>query len=108
MNISKRLNRLAGMVTEGSRLTDVGTDHGYVPLCLCRQGRIPSAIAMDVNEGPLLRAKEHIREAELDAYIETRLSDGLSALNPGEADTVLIAGMGGNLMERILADGQEA
>ena len=108
MNISKRLNRLAGMVTEGSRLTDVGTDHGYVPLCLCRQGRIHSAIAMDVNEGPLLRAKEHIRAAELDTYIETRLSDGLSALNPGEADTVLIAGMGGNLMERILADGQEA
>lgn len=107
MNISERLNRLAGMVTEGSRLADVGTDHGYVPLCLYRQRRIPSAIAMDINEGPLERAKEHIREAELENYIETRLSDGLEALKAGEADTVLIAGMGGNLTERILTDGQK-
>lgn len=107
MNISERLSRLAGMVTEGSRLADVGTDHGYVPLCLYRQGRIPSAIAMDINKGPLERAKEHIREAGLENYIETRLSDGLEALKKGEADTVLIAGMGGSLTERILTDGRE-
>lgn len=107
MNISERLSRLAGMVTEGSRLADVGTDHGYVPLCLCKQAKIPSAIAMDINEGPLKRAKEHIREAGLENYIETRLSDGLSALEPGEADTVLIAGMGGGLTERILTEGKE-
>ena len=105
MNISRRLNRLAELVTEGSRLADVGTDHGYVPLCLCRQKRIPSAIAMDINEGPLLRAKEHIAEAGLEAYIETRLSDGLHELKSGEADTVLIAGMGGALMARILTEG---
>ena len=108
MNISTRLNRLAEMVTEGSRLADVGTDHGYVPLCLCRQGKIPSAIAMDIGEGPLERAKEHIREAGLGNYIETRLSDGLSALEEGEADTILIAGMGGALMERILDKGGKA
>ena len=106
MNISKRLSRLAAMVTEGSRLADVGTDHGYVPLCLYRQGRIPSAIAMDINEGPLERARAHIREAGLEHYIETRLSDGLHALRAGEADTVLIAGMGGGLTERILTDGK--
>lgn len=105
MNISKRLNRLAEMVTEGSRLADVGTDHGYVPLCLCRQGKIPGAVAMDINEGPLLRARQHIDEAKLGAYIETRLSDGLAALKADEADTVLIAGMGGQLMERILEQG---
>lgn len=108
MNISKRLNRLADMVTEGSRLADVGTDHGYVPLCLCRQKKIPSAIAMDVNKGPLDRAKSHIREAGLEEKIDTRLSDGLEALREGEADTVLIAGMGGALTERILREGGEA
>ncbi len=97
---------MAAMVTEGSRLADVGTDHGYVPICLCGQGRIPSAIAMDIHKGPLERAKAHIREAGLEAYIETRLSDGLRALRPGEADTVLMAGMGGLLTVRILTEGQ--
>ena len=107
MNISKRLSRLAGMVTEGSRLADVGTDHGYVPLCLCGEGKIPSAVAMDIRKGRLERARTHIREAGLENYIETRLSDGLSERKAGEADTVLIAGMGGALTERILEEGKE-
>ncbi len=107
MNVSKRLNRLALMVTEGSRLADVGTDHGYVPICLCSEKRIPSAIAMDINRGPLERANCHIQEAGLETYIETRLSDGLTALRKGEADTILIAGMGGPLMEKILSRGKE-
>ncbi len=108
MNLSKRLERLAGMVSPGNRLVDVGTDHGYVPICLCERKQIPSAIAMDINEGPLERAKSHIEEAGLLAYIETRLSDGLTALRKGEGDTVLIAGMGGILMEKILCEGKEA
>ena len=105
--VSKRLNRLAMMVTEGNRLADVGTDHGYVPILLFRQKRIPSAIAMDVNPGPLLRAEQHIQEYGVQNYIETRLSDGLAALASGEADTVLIAGMGGALTVRILTEGQK-
>ena len=107
MNLSKRLERLAGMVSPGNRLVDVGTDHGYVPICLCETKRIPSAIAMDINEGPLLRAKSHIEEAGLIGYIQTRLSDGLTALRAGEGDSVLIAGMGGILMEKILYEGRE-
>ena len=95
------------MVSPGNRLVDVGTDHGYVPICLCETKRIPSAIAMDINEGPLLRAKSHIEEAGLTGYIQTRLSDGLAALKAGEGDTVLIAGMGGILMEKILHEGRE-
>lgn len=108
MKLSKRLERLAGMVTTGNRLADVGTDHGYVPIYLCEKGRIPSAIAMDINEGPLKRAKHHIGEAGLGPYIETRRSDGLSALLAGEADTILIAGMGGPLTVRILEEGRTA
>lgn len=106
MNVSKRLNRLAEMVTEGNRLADVGTDHGYVPISLIEQKRIPTAIAMDINEGPLLRAREHIQEYGYQNYIETRLSDGLAALQAGEADTVLIAGMGGALTVKILSEGR--
>lgn len=105
MQLSKRMQRLALLVTEGNRLADVGTDHGYIPIALVQAGKIPSAIAMDVNQGPLARAGAHIREAGLATYIETRLSDGLHGLKAGEADTVLIAGMGGMLMARILEEG---
>jgi len=99
------MRALASLVTEGNRLADVGTDHGYIPIALVREKRIPSAIAMDVNQGPLQRAREHIQEYGLDTYIEIRLSDGLSELKAGEADSVLIAGMGGQLTRRILEAG---
>lgn len=106
MQLSKRMQRLAGMVTEGHRLCDVGTDHGYIPIALVLQGRIPSAIAMDINKGPLARAYEHIKEQGLGTYIETRQGDGLTALKADEADTVLIAGMGGMLTIHILEGGK--
>lgn len=103
MQLSKRMCMLASMVTGGNRLADIGTDHAYIPIFLKESGKIPSAVAMDVRKGPLLRAQAHIEEAGLSEYIETRLSDGLEKLAPGEADTILIAGMGGPLTNRILA-----
>ncbi len=93
------------MVTSGLCLADIGTDHGYIPIELVRSGRVPRAIAMDVNRGPLLRAREHIARYGLEDRIETRLSDGLSALAPGEAESIVIAGMGGPLTIRILEEG---
>lgn len=107
MQLSLRLRAIAEMVTEGNRLVDVGCDHGYLPVYLLLNKKIPGAIAMDVRKGPLSRAEEHISQYGLGAYIETRLSDGLSALKPGEGDTLVIAGMGGPLMERILSEGRE-
>ena len=106
VQISRRLCAIADMVTEGNRLVDVGCDHGYLPVYLKLQGRIPSAIATDVAEGPLSRAREHIRQYGLDSYIETRRCDGLADVGRGEGDTLVIAGMGGPLMERILTDGR--
>lgn len=105
--LSKRLEAVAGLVSPGMRLADVGTDHGYVPIYLVQQGRIPSAIAMDIGKAPLERAKEHISREGLTDRIETRLSDGLLALDQGEADAVTVAGMGGGLVIHILADGEE-
>ena len=107
IKISQRLQMIAGLVTEGGRLADVGTDHGYIPIWMKQNGRIASAIAMDVNQGPLDSAKEHIHACQLDAYIETRMSDGLDALGKEDADTVVIAGMGGALTIRILQRGLE-
>ena len=95
------------MVTPGSVLADIGTDHGYVPISLVQRKKIKSAIAMDVNKGPLQRAKEHIQEFQLEDYIETRLSDGVKKLEVGEVDSILIAGMGGELVIRIITEGME-
>lgn len=107
MELSKRLLAVAGLVTEKNTVCDVGCDHGYVPVYLVQEGISPKVIAMDVNKGPLERAREHIACSKLGAYIETRLSDGLAALLKGEAQTLIIAGMGGRLMVRILEEGWE-
>ena len=101
------MKAVASMVTPGSVLADVGTDHGYVPISLVQHKKIPKAIAMDVNVGPLQRAREHIAEFQLEEFIETRLSDGVKELEVGEVDSILIAGMGGELVIRILTDGME-
>lgn len=103
--LSRRLQMLADMVTPGNRLVDVGCDHGYLAISLVGSGICPRAIAMDVREGPLAAAKAHIAEYGLDEYIEVRLSDGLAECRYGEADTLVCAGMGGRLMERILREG---
>ena len=87
-------------------VADVGTDHGYLPIWLVEQGIADRAIAMDVRTGPLQRAQEHIREHQLGAYIETRLSDGLAALHRDEVQVIVIAGMGGATMSGILEAGQ--
>ncbi len=103
--LSERLVCIAQMVRPGEVLADVGCDHGYLPIFLVREGRVRRAIAMDIGEGPLMRAREHIAQERLGDYIEARLSDGLEALSPGEADAAVIAGMGGSLMVRILSRG---
>ena len=83
MELSKRLRMNASFVTPGNRLADVGTDHGYIPIALCLEGVIPSALAMDVNPGHWSDAKEHIQQFDLETDIHTRLSDGVQALCPG-------------------------
>ena len=107
MQMSKRLQAVADLVTEGDRIADIGTDHGYVPIFLLERARIPSAIAMDINRGPLERAKKHIREHSLEDRVKLRLSDGVKALKEDEADAVVIAGMGGGLIVKILREGKE-
>lgn len=106
MELSRRLLAVAGEVTSGNRLADIGTDHGYIPIYLIQQGIVPSALAMDVNQGPLERAKMNIKGAGLEEKIGTRLSNGLEKLEAKEADSIVIAGMGGALMEEILTRGE--
>jgi len=107
VELSGRLRAVANLVSAGSIVCDVGCDHGYVPIHLVRSGICPRAIATDVNAGPLLAAAEHVRALGLEKYIETRRSDGLSAVAAGEADALILAGMGGRLVIKILTAGEE-
>lgn len=102
VELSKRMQAVADMVTFGNRVCDVGCDHGYVSIYLVQAGISPRVLAMDVNKGPLMRAAEHIKQYGTENYIELRLSDGLGAYRKGEAESLLCAGMGGRLLMRIL------
>ena len=85
MELSTRLQAVADLVTAHYKLADIGTDHAYIPIYLTQQKKITEAVALDVNEGPLQRAEEHIRENGLEAEIETRLSNGISGITAGRS-----------------------
>lgn len=104
--LSRRLQMLADMVTPGNSVADVGCDHAFLSIYLVQAGISPHVLAMDVRKGPLSAARKHIESSGLNTYIESRLSDGLEALGEGEAETIICAGMGGRLMERILGAGE--
>ena len=107
LKISERLATVARLIPKGAHLVDIGTDHGYVPIWLLQNGLISSAIAMDVNKGPLARAKENRDRHGFTDVMELRLSNGFEKLKSGEGDSVLIAGMGGPLMIRIIEEGRQ-
>lgn len=102
--ISLRMKTIADMVPQGLSVADIGCDHGFVAIYLVTERKAPYAVAMDVNEGPLIRAKEHIEQYGLEDVIKTRLSDGACELGMGETQAAVIAGMGGRLTIKILED----
>jgi len=104
MELSDRLAAVAALVTEGYAVADIGTDHGYIPIYLAQAGKNQKMIAMDVNDGPLKRASAHIAAYGLNQAITTRKSDGFQNLEPGEVEGVILAGMGGGLMIKIMTD----
>lgn len=102
--LSGRLKAVADLVCQGSAIVDVGTDHGYIPVYLVENNIIKSAVAIDVNEGPLASCKALVEEKRFGDRIKTRISDGLLSVRENECDTIIIAGMGGELIARILSD----
>jgi tRNA (adenine22-N1)-methyltransferase len=102
MQLSRRLQAVADLVTQGLRIADVGCDHAYTSIYLADWGISPQVIAMDVNQGPVDKAKENVKRYGCADRIEVRKSDGLEKLKPGEVDSILIGGMGGALTIEIL------
>jgi tRNA (adenine22-N1)-methyltransferase len=104
LKLDNRLRALANMTPPGKRIADIGTDHAYLPVCLMKEGRISSAIAADINKGPCMAAQKTVKDAGLQRFIETRMGDGLAVISPGEADILVIAGMGGGNIVSILSE----
>lgn len=102
IQLSLRLETIARMVSKGKIACDVGCDHGFVSIYLVQHQICPSVLAMDVRKGPLGQARLHVEEAGLETKVRLRLSDGLENYQEGEAQCLILAGMGGRLMTRIL------
>ena len=102
VSLSKRLESIVELAGHGDTLCDVGCDHAHVPIRLLQNGQFRKAIGMDVIEGPLGKARGNLELYGMTDDVELRLSDGLDAFQEGEADTLVVTGMGGTLMRGIL------
>ena len=102
-----RIDAMINFVREGSRVADVGADHGYFSIELVKSGRATFVTATEKNTQPLEAARKNISAAGLEKNIETRHGDGLKILSAGEVDTICIAGMGGALITKILDESPE-
>ena len=103
-SLDKRLRLCASFVRDGVKIADIGTDHAYLPIWLMLNGKIESALAGDINEGPLQSGRADVMRYNLADKITLRLSDGLKNVDENEADDIIIAGMGGELIARIIRD----
>ena len=101
LELSKRLSLIAGFVNEGSSVCDVGTDHGYLPAFLYLSGKCKSVMATDINTKPLDSAKANLKKFGAEG-VRLVLCDGLAGVTRVDADTIIIAGMGGEVISGII------
>ena len=107
MRLSKRIYALADIVIDGDSIADIGTDHGYVPMLLMKQGKSPHVIMSDISEDSLAKAKDTFKICCLEEKIslsDFRTGDGLQTIRAGEVDEIIIAGLGGHTIRNILDD----
>jgi len=102
MELSKRLNWIIEKLDKAKVIMDVGTDHGYIPIYLVRNGIAEKVIASDINKDPLKKAQINATLDGVSDKIDLRLGGGLAPLKNREAEAVIMAGMGGNLIRDIL------
>lgn len=102
-SLGPRLSMCAELLRPGKPMADIGTDHGYLPIWLLRTGAAPLAIASDINQGPLDAARRHARLYGVEDGLRLVQGDGLSRIGPENADDIVIAGMGGELILHIIS-----
>lgn len=102
--LTPRLRAAAELVLQGAFVADVGTDHAYLPIALCLDGKARGGVASDINKGPIERARENIDKYGLGEKLSVVLTDGLDGIKDFSPDHIMILGMGGELIARILSD----
>lgn len=102
--LGPRLALCARLIRGGRPLCDVGSDHAYLPIWLLKSGRVPRALAADINPGPLETAAGNAKRYGVEDRLSLRQSDGLREVGPEEAEDIVIAGMGGELILRIVEE----
>lgn len=102
MELSNRLKFIANNIDNCKNLIDVGSDHGYIPIYAVKNNICNSAIASDINIGPVDKAKMNVMFEGVSDKVDVRLGGGLSTVKVKEVEAVVIAGMGGNLIKDIL------
>lgn len=107
IELSKRLQLVRSYIADQSNVADIGADHAYLLLSLAEQGKLGKGVVGELNDGPLENARRQIERSGLSAQIDVRKGDGLAVLKPQEVDTIVLAGMGGTLIARILERGRE-
>ena len=103
LELTPRLQTVADLVPQGAAPVDVGTDHAHLPVWLLLHGRIDRAVASDVKAGPLQAARRTAQRYDCADRMQFLLCDGLDGVAPGQADTVIVAGMGGETISAILS-----
>ena len=103
LNLSSRLSCAASMVRRRTKITDIGTDHAYLPAHLVMSGKCDQVLACDIGIMPLENAKRTVDKYNLQDKISLRVSDGLKEVSPEEAEEITICGMGGTLISEILS-----
>jgi tRNA (adenine22-N1)-methyltransferase len=107
MELKGRLRLIADKIPKCGILVDIGTDHAYIPVYAVMNGITEKALATDIKIGPVEIAQKNIRKYGLQQNIETRLGSGLDPICGHETDVIVIAGMGGMLIQEILFNGIE-
>mgnify|MGYP001181866457 CR=1 FL=1 len=105
VRLDKRLSEILSNV-RGDTLADIGCDHGKLAAAAVLSGKVKKALACDISQKSLEKAKKLIDELGLREQIQCRAGDGLNAVSCGEADTVVIAGLGGDEIAKIICDAQ--
>ncbi|MEL7603831.1 MAG: class I SAM-dependent methyltransferase, partial [Bacillota bacterium] len=107
MILSGRLKEIIGMVPEAKTVADIGCDHGKVAVSLVKGGKAQRAVCGDISGKSLDKARKLVNASGLSASVVLREGSGLSVLTAGEADVAVIAGMGGELIVRLLDEGAD-
>ncbi|MBR6514687.1 MAG: SAM-dependent methyltransferase [Clostridia bacterium] len=104
--INKRLLCAASFVEKGASVADIGCDHAYLPIYLIKENIARSVLACDINEGPCETARDNIRRQGLSEVISVRCTDGLVGIEDFAPENIVICGMGGDLIYRIISDSE--